>query len=66
MLCSLIWLFCSEASQKKIENFQYRSLNLLSNDYGSHYQLLQEKANNFYNGDKLLNKSKPKHCERNL
>ena len=41
-----IWHFCSKASQKKIENIQYRSLTLLPNDYGSDHQLLLEKAEN--------------------
>ena len=65
MHCSLIWLFCSEASQKK-SYFQYRSPKLLSNDYGIDYQLLLEKTKKFCNGDKELIKSKPKLYERNL
>ena len=42
--CSLIWMFCSKKSTKKINDVHERSLWIILNDYESPYSILLEEA----------------------
>ena len=42
--CPLVWYFCSKKLMNKIKIIQYRALQFVHNDYGSHFNTLLKKS----------------------
>ena len=53
--CSLIWMFCSKISTKKINAVLERPLRIILNDYDSPYPLLLEEAHQITFDQRCIN-----------